>query len=257
MVMGRWTLCWAAAGGLLLATGCMVPDVQPPRTGLGLTDPSAAEPGSPDLSPKQVADVQIGLGRTLENSGDQDAALRAYREAVARDPRRADACSRLAVLLDRQGQAEEAAQWHQKAVDLEPDNPDLLCNLGYALTLRQQFDAAEAPLVRAVRLRPDHTRAHANLALVLGHQGRSSEALLEFQKAGLTPAQAHANLGYVCTLRGDWNEARTHYEASLAAEPGSRTARRGLERVASLAARFPPDSPGRDRAQVAAAPSNP
>ena len=45
--------------------------------------------------------------------------MAAYLEVIKRDPQRADALMRLAVLNDQRGRTEEAAEWYRKALKAE------------------------------------------------------------------------------------------------------------------------------------------
>jgi Flp pilus assembly protein TadD len=206
---------------------------------------------SAPLKPKQVADVQVAYGRTLERQGQEEAALRAYQDAVKSDPSRADAYARLAVLHDKRGKFAESAMYYDKALKASPGDPEVFCDKGYSLYLQHNLDAAETALRQAIALKPGFPRAHNNLGLVLGHKGRRSEALGEFAKAGCNLADAHLNLAFVLAVDGRWDEAQKQYALVLAADPKSEAARHGLKEVGRLAQRMPKGSdPGVMRTSV-------
>jgi Flp pilus assembly protein TadD len=78
--------------------------------------------------------------------------------------------------LDQLGRHEEAQRYYGTALRLAPDEPSVLSNLGLSYALSKDLVRAEATLRRAAdRLRVD-PRVRQNLALVVGLQGRSSEA---------------------------------------------------------------------------------
>ena len=237
--------------GLALLAGC--------RTTTPLTpDPNAL--GVPEkvqsLSGSQIADVQVALARTVESRGEVRQAMGFYAEAVRKDPKRADAWARLAVLADREGMFTESDEYHRRALELQPNDPDLHCNRGYSLHLQGRWDEAEASLRCAVGLKPDHRRAHNNLGLVLARTGRGTEALVCFRNAGCSPTDAHTNLAYGLTLNGDWAGARKQYELALKLSPASDLARRRLEQLDTLAAEMDPtgkpprQAPARSTASV-------
>jgi Tfp pilus assembly protein PilF len=171
--------------GLTLLAGCLQGNPRPiPPSPLA----GAGEP-SPALQASQVADVQVAMGRALEKRGAAEQALGVYREALKQDPRRADACARVAVLCDQQGKFKESEEMYRKALAAQPDNADLLCNRGYSLYLQRRWGEAEEALRRALALAPGHRRAHNNLGLVLAQLGRPDDALASFLSAGCTEAE--------------------------------------------------------------------
>jgi tetratricopeptide (TPR) repeat protein len=228
----------AAAVGIVYLTGCQLPGRPPSGPSL-----SAGGEGASPITAAQAADVQIAFGRALEKQGDLERSAAAYREAVKRDPHRADACWRLAVLQDRQGKGEEAGELYRKALQAQPDNADLYCDLGYSLYLRGCGKESEANLRHALQLAADHRRAHNNLALLLAHTGRADEALAEFRKGGCKEADAHTDLAFALTLERRWDEAREHYELALAAAPSSEPARQGLRELNRLTAKLAAHAP--------------
>ena len=189
------------------------------------------------LSPRQRGDVQLSLGRSLENQGNLEGAQRAYREAVQSDPQRAEAYWRLALLKDRQGNVQESAAFYRKALAADPDNPDILCDSGYSLYLQRRWAEAEVNLRQAVKLKPGHQRAHSNLGLLFAQTELADEALSEFRKAGCDEADARANVAFVLTLNRRWVAAREQYELALTANPDSPTAKEGLEKLSALVAK--------------------
>jgi Tfp pilus assembly protein PilF len=223
------TILVAATVTLAYLPGCQQfsPSVQsqvPPREG---------EIQGP-LDQRQVADVQVGLGRTLENQGELEQAAAAYWEALKKDPARGDAYLRLAIVYDRQGRFSESTELYQKALVAQPGNPEIYCDRGYSLYLQHAWSDAEMNLRQAIALQPAHARAHNNLGLVLGRTGRVEESLDEFRKAGCTESDAQVNLAFALTLDRRWSEARKHYETALAKDGASERAQKGLEELKSL-----------------------
>src|SRR5262249_51155381 len=112
--------------GLACLAGCVTM-----RPGRGTSRREApADAGGPmgTPPPAQEADVRVALGRTAEARGDFQQAMAAYRAALDRDRRRADACLRLAILHDRQGQFAESADLYGRALALAPGDPDIFCD---------------------------------------------------------------------------------------------------------------------------------
>ncbi len=88
---------------------------------------------------------------------------------------------------------EEARQYYASALKIVPDEPSVLCNLGLSYVLSKELPKAEETLRRAHSLAGSDPRVRANLALVVGLQGRMSEAEA-ILKADLPPEEAAANV---------------------------------------------------------------
>ena len=235
MRSGMRTPLGGIALGLALLAGCR----SAPHTVPDPNSPAAQEPAR-SLTGAQVADVQVALARTVEGRGEVQQAAGFYTEAVRKDPTRADAWARLAVLADKEGKFAESEEAHRRALDLQPNDADLHCNRGYSLYLQERWDEAEAALRRAVGLKPDHRRAHNNLGLVMARTGRAAEALVCFRNAGCSSTDAHTNLAYGLTLSGDLSGARAQYELALKQSPASDSIRKRMEQLDVLSAELDP-----------------
>jgi Tfp pilus assembly protein PilF len=192
------------------------------------------------LSKAQRADVKVTVARSLEKAGDIDRAIALYTEAAAADPKRLDACLRLAALDELQGRLKESREWYRKALTLQPDNADVYCDLGYSLYLQGEWTESSKQLQHALRLAPDHARAHNNLGLVLARLGQNDEAMAEFKKGGCTAADAHINVAYCNLLAGNSALARQHLETALKLDPDSAPAKKALQDMTVLLARQQP-----------------
>lgn len=230
---GRWGIgagLGLVALGLLPGCGAANHRREPaPHATAALLDSGPA----PKVTARQAGDVQFALGRSAEESGRLDGAAAAYRSALAKDSSRGDAEHRLAVVLDQQGRADEADEHFRRALKLAPKNPEILCDRGYGLHLRGRADEAERSLRAALALQGDHARSHANLGLVLAGRGREEDALAEFARAGIAPADARANLALALALGGHLEASRDQYARAATAGPASPLARAGRDGVAS------------------------
>lgn len=202
------------------------------------------------VAPAQAADIQVVLGRSLEEAGQAAEAEDAYRRALENAPKRADAHARLAVLLDLKGDFDGGAKHFAEAARLEPKNPEWRCDEGYHFAIQRRWAEAEASLRKAIALDPRHARSHNNLGMVLAHRGDDEAALAEFARAGLDASDARANLGLILASEGRLSESERAYADALAAKPGSIAARDGHHAV--VAARSA-GGPGADASAVASA----
>ena len=196
------------------------------------------------ITPAQEADVQISLGRAAEQQGDLEQAMAAYRAALGRDKRRADAHLRMAVLHDKQGKFRESAELYRKALALRPGDPDVYCDMGYSFYLQRRWAEAEMNLRQALAVDSRHQRAHNNLALVLVRNNRLEDALAEFREGGSDPVQAHNNLAFALTMDRRWDAARAEYRRALERDPSSKVAQARLAQLNGLLAKLEPARSG-------------
>jgi Tfp pilus assembly protein PilF len=183
----------------------------------------------PKVTKQESADVWIALGRSFEEEGKAEEARSAYLSALKKDPKRADAELRLAILEERGGDARESERHFAQAMKLDPKNPEILCDRGYSLYQRKLLADAETTLKQALTINPLHQRSHNNLALVLARKGDTQAALREFTKAGCDNSDAHANLGLILAMEGHFDESKKEYVQALAAKPTSPVAAKGLQ----------------------------
>jgi tetratricopeptide (TPR) repeat protein len=221
---------------LACVAGCRNSELQPsrPASTVGNKEPKTK------ITPSQIADVQITMGREAEKRGDLAQATAAYQEAIKCDRTRADAYLRIANVKIQQGKYQEAEGLYQQALQVDRGNPDAYSDMGYSLYLQRRWAEAERNLRQAIVLRPEHRRAHNNLGLVHAHNARTKEALAEFREAGCSPTEARCNLAFALTIDRKWSEAREQYRLALAAEPSSQPIKDRLKQLDSLIAAADP-----------------
>jgi len=102
-------------------------------------------------------------------------------------------------VLDQLERHDEARQYYATALKIAPDEPSVLSNLGLSYLLSNDLPKAEETLRKAYG-RPDaDRRVRVNLAVVVGLEGRVSEAE-GIMKSGLPPDQAAASVTYLKRL---------------------------------------------------------
>jgi Flp pilus assembly protein TadD len=102
-----------------------------------------------------------------------------------------------------------------------PDHPLVLSNLGLSYVLSKELPKAEETLRRAYGLAPADPRVRANLALVVGLQGRFADAE-KIARADLPPGEAAANVTQLKQLlsRKEKDSARPEVEKMPIAAAG-------------------------------------
>jgi Flp pilus assembly protein TadD len=140
-----------------------------------------------------------GYGRALADNGDFQAAFDVLTRAHSPDNPDWRILSAQGAVLDQLGRYDEARQYYASALKIAPDEPSVLSNLGLSYVLSKDLPKAEETL-RHANSRPDaDPRVRLNLALVVGLEGRFSEAET-IVKTGRPPEEAAANITYLKRL---------------------------------------------------------
>jgi Tfp pilus assembly protein PilF len=235
IIFHRRLLSIVAALGLAAATGCQggigrfVPDVGMPDFLERGNEPKAIvgeqKIPSPKVTEQNFAQVQLALGDSLAKDGNFEAAQAAYEAAVRNDDKLARAYHKLALLHEKTGRGDESKDLLLQAIKLDPKNAEIVCDYGYWCYLRQEWDESEKQFERAIKLDPGLKRAHNNLGLLYARTKRPEDALQQFTLAGLSPADARANLGFVYLTQQRMPEAKTELQWAATANPSSAKAR--------------------------------
>ncbi|MCP3474528.1 tetratricopeptide repeat protein [Bradyrhizobium sp. CCGUVB1N3] len=132
-------------------------------------------------------------GRALADNGNFQQAFDVLNRAHTPEDPDWHILSAQGAVLDQLGRNEEAQQYYGSALKIVPDEPSVLSNLGLSYMLQNNLPKAEATLRRAHERAPQDARMRANLALVVGLQGRQAEAE-GIVKADLPPDEAQAKV---------------------------------------------------------------
>ncbi|QEH36367.1 lipoprotein NlpI [Aquisphaera giovannonii] len=206
-----------------------------------LQDPDAFKK---DVTPAQRVHTHMDLGRALEISGEPEAALSEYQQALAaceprglgrsRSAEEALAHRRIAGVLGRLGRFAQAEVHYKKALGLSPKDPKIWNDAGYSYYLQGRYADAERALKAALKLAPEDERASTNLGLTLAASGRIGEAMpLLSRYSG--DAIGHANLGYLLAATGRVELARQQYLQALALRPNLAVAHQALAKLDRMA----------------------
>jgi len=213
-----------------LASGCTMPFANDFHPSLTQSEPSTVKKRTETLPPQEGADVCVTLGDGFAAKGYDAEAILQYERARQYKPKLAGIAGKLGVLYDKIGDQKKAQTEFELALKEDPKNPDLLNDAGYACYNRGKWPEAEAYFRQALALKPKHERAWVNLGMALGQQDRYEEAIDAFTKS-VSPAEAHANLGFVLTCQGKLEEAKAAYHQALTLEPGFTKAQGALARL--------------------------
>jgi tetratricopeptide (TPR) repeat protein len=127
------------------------------RTLLAQTGPDPAEAA-------RQAQATFAQAVQLQQQGDLDAAIAAYRRFLVLQPSNVEARSNLGAALARQGRSEEAVAEYKEALALDPGRSAVRLNLALALYKANRIADAAAELERVIADKPDQHNAVVLLA---------------------------------------------------------------------------------------------
>jgi Flp pilus assembly protein TadD len=154
-------------------------------------------------NPKHMG-VLGAYGRALADVGNYKQALEVLNHAHTPDQPDWRILSVQGAVLDQMGRHEEAQRYYGTALRIVPDEPSVLSNLGLSYALSKDLVRAEATLRRAAGQPRVDPRVRHNLALVVGLQGRFSEAE-SIAQADLPSDEAAANVAYLRQMLAQQN----------------------------------------------------
>ena len=154
------------------------------------------------------AEIQNALGEALERLGALDAALDAYRAALAVRPDFQKASNNLILTLVRVGKGPEAIARARTTAAAAPMDPERQFTLALAQS-EQDVPAAIDSFRRTLALSPRHVLARYNLALTLSRVDRTAEAIEELHRAIEIESrpELHYALGVIYWHQGDLDRA--------------------------------------------------
>lgn len=154
-----------------------------------------------------------------------DAAIAAYKEAIAASPSDAALRNRLGICYQRKGDAKAARAAYKKALDLRKDYPEAWNNLGTLDHTRGKHKQAISAYGKAIKLNPTDAVVHKNLGaawLARGDLEKALEAWTEalrldpatfesdaigVKAAGVTMAQQYYLYAKLLAARGETDKA--------------------------------------------------
>ena len=154
-------------------------------------------------NPKHMG-VLGAYGRALADVGNYRQALEVLNRAHQPDQPDWRILSVQGAVLDQMGRHDEAQRYYGTALRIVPDEPSVLSNLGLSYALSKDLVRAETTLRRAAGQSRVDPRVRQNLALVVGLQGRFSEAE-GIARADLPSDEAAANVAYLRQMLAQQN----------------------------------------------------
>ena len=170
--------------------------------------------------------AQYDLGLALVNEGKLEQAVGHFASAAQDNPKMAEAHNNWGRALLDLGKTNEAAVHIAKAFSLQPDNPEIGCNMGMLLARQSKDTEAIARFADALRLKPEYSEALHGLRVSLNKEGGMDQAisyLSENSKKQPDNLLAHFSLGLALLEQNKPEEAETQFSLALqldADDPG-------------------------------------
>jgi tetratricopeptide (TPR) repeat protein len=133
--------------------------------------------GAASSSYRNSQDWYSNLGIVLQSVGRFEAAMEAFRRAIALNPAHQNALNNLGVLQRLHGQIEEAEASYRAVIALNPNHPDVYLNLAVVLDQTGRVQEALTAYCKAITLRPSHPQAHRHLAIAYAEIGETQKAI--------------------------------------------------------------------------------
>jgi tetratricopeptide repeat protein len=108
--------------------------------------------------------------------------VKAYKAAIAKNPKDLEAITGLANLEFDSGQWEKAIDYYTRALAIDPGNADVRVDRAIAYHSSGQNDLAKKELLRVTRERPSHRNAWLNLGVVMRETGDLQGAVTAWER---------------------------------------------------------------------------
>lgn len=164
---------------------------QPQQAIAALEQAMLAHPG--DLA------VSIAYAKALTAAGRFDQSLSVINNVIRPDAPDWNALLVQGATLDQMGQNVQARRVYAQAATIAPGEASIETNLGLSYAMSNDLVRAEQHLRRAMQMRGASAQTRQNLALVIGLQGRFSEAKAIYA-ADLPAEQVESNMAYIRAL---------------------------------------------------------
>ena len=203
----------------------------PAATGGGGSIVGVAPPGA-DAEAKKAAQALQALAKTGSEAlaaGNNDAAITAYSDVVAKAPTCGDCFFNLGVAYANKKQWPEAEGAFKKAIEIKPDNGRAHTELASVYNVQKKFELAAEHSALAAKYSAStnpagggNAEALYNQGVILFNGGKFPEAKAAFEgatKADPKLALAHYQLGMTALNLGDFNLAVSSLETYLQLDP--------------------------------------
>ena len=173
------------------------------------------------LNPK-FADAYYNRGNAHSIKGEYDKAIRDYTQVIALNPKFADAYYNRGTIYSNKGDFAEAIKDFNKAIDLNPKDARFYYNRGVTYGKTGDFAEAIKDFNKAIDLNPEDAQGYNGRGVAYGKIGDFEAAIADFNKAiDLAPedAGAYNNRGLAYRSKGEFDAAIQDYNKAIEVNP--------------------------------------
>jgi tetratricopeptide (TPR) repeat protein len=174
------------------------------------------------LKQPRLAEELCARGFSFSINGEDQKALKYFKEATEKDPSNAMAWNGLGYCQAGMNNHTGAIEAYKQAININPNDEELYFNLGnYYSKLGQYEDAIEA-FNQVIRLRPEFEAAHFKLGLIYSQLGRLDEEKSAFEtviRLNPTAIPAYYNVGIAYAKLGRYEDAVKAHKDVLRLNP--------------------------------------
>jgi tetratricopeptide (TPR) repeat protein len=183
-----------------------------------------------DLDPRYaIAYSKLGaaycrLAAVLHDPAALDLARRNCDTSLALNPNLVDAHAAKAAVLQQTGDDQGALKEFNRALALDPSNPITLVWQAQLFAKLNRWQDAERTLQRVLALRPNFWVAYNELGVAFNSQGKYADAINQFRSACVSApgsSMAFSNLGTVYMQLGHFPEAIENLKKSFSLKPNA------------------------------------
>jgi len=175
------------------------------------------------------------LGDIFFQKGQIDRAVKQYSAVIQLEPNSATKYKDIANSLRDEGKFDDSAKIYQMIIQVNPNDFDAYNSVGIIFAQQGNLNDAVMCFRRAITINPNDPNlsgGYANLGQALNLQGKSDEAIECYKKAiQLDPISppAHCRLGQILAKKGNIDEAIEQFKQALEVNPNYRDAQNGLD----------------------------
>lgn len=183
---------------------------------------------------KETVESLCQRAQTSISQGDNEEAMRLYRQALAVRPDHPDVHYGMATVCYLVGDLDQASQHFKEVTRLDPLRAGAYINLGAVYNRMERFDDAIPALRRGIQLDMNRAEGYYNLGLVYRKKQQLDMAIQAYREATrINPrmADAHYNIANIYFEKMQYNLAVAHYREALEIRPNWEKALRGMEQA--------------------------